>query len=134
MLVVLVFLTIDDVISGIQHLRENTPDGLEPLIDYIDNTYISGQFRRIQLPTQSDGSVSPIGMRRSPPTFAPELLNVHDITLLNGSRTNKICERWNNAYAKLSGYAQPIIWRYIDSLRRDQPMTYTLLLRNNNGK
>ena len=43
----LAFLPIGDVVSGIQYLRVNTPDGLEPLIDYFDSTYISGQFRRI---------------------------------------------------------------------------------------
>ena len=68
MLDTLTFLPIGNVVSGIQYPRENTPDGLEPIIDYFDNTYISGQFPRIRLPTQSDGSVPSI---RMPPTFAP---------------------------------------------------------------
>ena len=125
---------ISDVVSGIQYLKDNTPDGLEPLIDYFDNTYVSGQFRGIQLPVQSDGTIPPIRMRRSPPTFSPELWNVHDITLTNGSRTNNVCEGWNNAFRKLIGHAHPTIWRAIDSLRKDQAMASTLLLRDNRGE
>jgi len=102
-------LPIRDVVSRIQYLRENTPDGLEPPIDYFDSTYISGQFRSIQLPTQSDGTIPSIRMWRLPPTFAPELWNVHDITLLNGPGTNSTCEGWNNAFAKLIRHAHPTI-------------------------
>ena len=69
----LAFLPICDVVSGIEYLRENAPDELESLIDYFGSTCIYSQFRRIQLPTQSDGTVLPIRMRRSPPTFALEL-------------------------------------------------------------
>ncbi|KAK2142004.1 hypothetical protein LSH36_1007g01010 [Paralvinella palmiformis] len=114
-------LAIGDVVSRIQYLRENTPDELEPLIDYFDSTYISGQFRRILLPTQLDRTFPSIGMRRPPPTFAPELWNVHSITL------------WNNVFAKLIGHAHPTIWRAIDGVRKDQAMTSTLLLRDNRG-
>jgi len=59
-------------------------------------------------------TIPPIRMRRLPPTIAPELWNVHDITLINGSRTNNICEGWNNAFAKLIGRAHPTIWHAID--------------------
>ena len=108
------FWPIGDVVSGIEYRGKNTPDGLEPLIDYFDNTYISGQFRCIQLPTQLDGTVSPIRMHRSHPTFLPELWNIHDNTLTNGFRTNNVCEGWNNVFAKFIGHADPTIRRAID--------------------
>ena len=128
------FWPIGDVVSGIEYRGKNTPDGLEPLIDYFDNTYISGQFRCIQLPTQLDGTVPPIRMHRSHPTFLPELWNIHDITLTNGSRTNNVCEGWNNVFAKFIGHADPTIWRAIDSLRKDWAMASTLSLRDNSGE
>ena len=37
----LAFLPVDDVAEGMTYLRENTPEGLEPLLDYFDNAYVS---------------------------------------------------------------------------------------------
>jgi len=59
MLGALAFLPLGNIVSGIQYPKKNTPDGLEPLIDYFDNIYL-WQLRRIQLPTQSDGTVPSI--------------------------------------------------------------------------
>jgi len=118
----LAFLPLDDVLEGLAYLRDNTPEGLESLIDYFDSTYVSGGYRRIQPPPHPDGSVPSIRVRRMPPTYEPSIWNVHDITLAGGSRTNNICEGWNNAFMKLVGHAHPTIWRAIDSLRKDQTL------------
>lgn len=129
----LAFLPLDDVLEGLAYLRDNTPEGLESLIDYFDSTYVSGGYRRIQPPPRPDGSVPPIRVRRMPPTYEPSIWNVHDITLAGGSRTNNICEGWNNAFMKLVGHAHPTIWRAIDSLRKDQALVATALLRDRRG-
>ena len=89
--------------------------------------HVSGGYRRIQPPPRPDGSVPPIRVRRMPPTYEPSIWNVHDITLAGGSRTNNICEGWNNAFVKLVGHAHPTIWRAIDSLRKDQALVATAL-------
>ena len=130
----LAFLPVDDVPEGMTYLREHTPEGLEPLLDYFDNTYVSGAFRRIQPPQHPDGSMSPLRMRRMPPMYPPPIWNVNSITLEGGSRTNNICEGWNNAFAKLVGHAHPTIWRAIDSIRKDQAQVATALLRDLRGE
>ena len=117
----LAFLPLDDVLEGLAYLRDNTPEGLESLIDYFDSTYVSGGYRRIQPPPCPDGSVSPICVRRMPPIYEPSIWNVHDITLAGGSRTNNICEGWNNAFMNLVGHAHPTIWRAIEVCAKIKP-------------
>jgi len=84
-----------------------------------------------QLP---DGSIPPLRMRHMPPMYPPPIWNVNSITLEGGSRTNNICEGWNNAFAKLVGHAHPTIWRAIDSIRKDQAQVATALLRDLRGE
>ena len=99
----LAFLPVDDVPEGMTYLREHTPEGLEPLLDYFYNT-----FRHIQPPQLPGGSTPPLRMRRmSPPTW-----NVNSIILQGGSRMNNICEGWNNAFEKLVVHAHPTIWSH----------------------
>ena len=45
----LAFLPVSDVSEGLNYLKEHTPDGLEPLIDNFDSTYVSGTYRRIAI-------------------------------------------------------------------------------------
>ncbi|KAK2156553.1 hypothetical protein LSH36_210g03037 [Paralvinella palmiformis] len=63
----LAFLPVDCVVNGLQFLKENTPDGLETLLEYFECTYVSGSFRRIQPPPFLDGTIPPLRMRRVPP-------------------------------------------------------------------
>ena len=42
------FLPVDDGPEGTTYIWEHTSEGLKPLLDYFDNTYVSGAFRRIQ--------------------------------------------------------------------------------------
>ncbi|XP_041372748.1 uncharacterized protein LOC121386019 [Gigantopelta aegis] len=53
----LAFLPLDDVPEGMLYLRDNIPAGVEPLVDYFDQTYVTGSFRRIQQPPSNDGIV-----------------------------------------------------------------------------
>ena len=77
----LAFLPEDKVVEGMSFLRENIPDGLEPLLEYFDSTYVSGTYRQIQPPQRSDGTLPPLRMHRKPPTFPPSIWNVHAITI-----------------------------------------------------
>ena len=113
----------DDVPEGMTYLREHKPEGLEPLLDYFE-------FRRIQRPQLPDGSIPALRMcRMSPPTW-----NVNSITLEGGSRTNNICEGWNDAFERLVGHAHPTFWRATDSIRKDQARVATALLRDLRGE
>ena len=114
---VTLYRSVSYVSEGMNYLKEHTPDGLEPLIDYFDSTYVSGSYRRIQRPTGPDGIIPPMKMRRISPMFPPELWNVHEVTISDESRTNNICEAWNNSYRSLVGCSHPSIWRTIDNLR-----------------
>jgi len=67
-------------------------------------------------------------------TLGPPIWNVNSITLEGVSRTNNICEGWNNAVAKLVGPAHPTIWRAIDRIQKDQAHVATALLRDLHGE
>ena len=124
----------DSTYEGMSFLRENIPDGLEPLLEYFDSTYVSGTYRQIQPPQRSDGTLPPLRMRRKPPTFPPSIWNVLAITIEGGSRTNNICEGWNNAFSKLVGHSHPTIWRAIDTIRKDQAQAATIMQREKQGE
>jgi len=57
----LAFLPVDDVTQGMTYIWEHTPEGLEPLLDYFDKTYVSRAFCPIQAPQLSDGSTLHLG-------------------------------------------------------------------------
>ena len=130
----LAFLPVADVPEGLKYLKEHTPEGLEPLIDYFDATYISGSYRRIQRPTGPDGSIPPMKMCRIAPMFPPELWNVHEVTISGESRTNNMCEAWNNSFRSLVGCSHPSIWRTIDNLRKDQNDARAAILLDSRGQ
>ena len=67
------------------------PEGLEPLVDYFDATYISGTYRTVQRPPGPDDTVPPIRVRMTPPLSPPDLWNVNIQTIFGGSRTNNLC-------------------------------------------
>ena len=69
----LVFLPVSGVPQGLQYLKADTPEGLEPVIDCFDATYLSGSYRRIQRPVDPDGVIPTVKMRRIAPLFPPEL-------------------------------------------------------------
>jgi hypothetical protein len=77
----LAFLPVSEVPQGLQYLKAHTPEGLEPLIDYFDTTYVSGSYRRIQRPVGPDGVIPPMKMCRIAPLFPPEMWNIHNVTI-----------------------------------------------------
>ena len=64
------------------------------------------------------------------PQFSSSVWNIHTITTEAGSRTNNVCEGWNNGFSKLVGHSHPTIWRATDCIGNDQAQVATLRLRD----
>ena len=122
----LAFLPVDRVTEGMAVLREEAPEELNSVVDYFDNTYVSGSFRCVA----SDGVMR---FRRTPPRFPPHVWNVHEVTLSDNHRTNNICESWNNGFKHLVGSANPSLWTVITSLKKDLAHTETENLQYQHG-
>lgn len=128
----LAFLLLTDLTAGMTFLKGCTPEGAESLVEYFDSTYVAGSFRRIQRP--GPNQMIRIRFRRRPPTFAPELWKVHDLTLRNEDRTNNFCEAWNNEFSKIVGHSHPSVWRLLKCLKEDEAQTKIMLLENARGQ
>ena len=103
--------------AGIQYLSDNAPNGFLPLVEYFDQTYISGTYRRIARPGQN------VVLRNIPPIFEPGIWNVNESTLSDGSRTYNVCESWNNSFNNIVGYKKTTIWACIEGLKQDCMMS-----------
>ncbi|VDI65786.1 Hypothetical predicted protein [Mytilus galloprovincialis] len=122
----LAFLPVADLPNGVHLLRTLCPDDppeAAELLDYFDATYVSGNMRRNPAPGQGLRLV----MRRTPPMFPPTIWNVHDATVNGDSRTNNVCEGWNNKFFNLVGYAHPSIWRVVEWCQKEEATVRTLI-------
>ncbi|XP_033758126.1 uncharacterized protein LOC117340475 [Pecten maximus] len=130
----LALLPVLEVSSGMDYMKANTPAGLEELVDYFDNTYVSGTYRRVQPPpAQPGGVLPPVRMRRTPPMLPPHLWNVHEATIQNEDRTNNLCESWNYGFQQLIGHNHQSVWTAIYCLRKDQALVAAALLADSRG-
>ncbi|KAG7166145.1 hypothetical protein Hamer_G010959 [Homarus americanus] len=102
----LAFLPVDRVSGGVDDIKDNTPDGLEDLVDYFDATYVTVTYRRNGQTRQYPGPVT-MPVRRIPPLFPPEKWNVNLATIDNKDRTNHLCESWNRGLQQLVDYSHP---------------------------
>ena len=109
------------------------PEGLEPLVDYFDATYISGTYRNVQRPPGPDCTVPPI-RARTPPLFPPDLWDVNIQTMSGGSRTNNLCEAWNRGFRSLVGTSHPTIWKALEHIRLDHHNVKTVILLEARGQ
>jgi len=125
----LAFLPLCDVEAGMSYLRSVTPVYALPVLNYFDSTYVSGSYRPVLRP---DGGIR-MAFRPTPPAFPPALWNVYDATLSGTSRTNNICESWNNGYRTLVGHVHPCVWTSIDAIRKDQATVSTLIQQHVQG-
>ena len=123
----LAFLPGNLVSAGMQYLKANTPNRFDALVQYFDQTYVSGTFRQIQRPGQN------IVVRNTPALFQPAIWNVNDATLADGARTNNICESWNNSFNGLVGYKNATIWACIEGLKKDSMMACLALANSGIG-
>lgn len=116
----LAFLPVDHVVRGITHLRANVPDSLIPIVDYFDSVYVSGTYRSVR------GENGLLRFRRTPPRFPPHTWNVFEATVSDRSRTNNVCEGWNNGFKSLVGHSNPSLWYILSCLQKDNSSAETI--------
>lgn len=105
----LAFLPVSDIFEGMSHLRKIMPEEAHDLVEYFDQTYVNGTYRRI-------GQGNKLKFRKVPPLFPPEIWNVHESTLHNIERTNNQTEGFNNRFSKLVSHKHPSIWNLIKKM------------------
>jgi hypothetical protein len=131
----LAFLPLADVPAGMAYLRSHIPDdddGLRDLLNYFDETYVSGSMRLV---AAGNGSRSLVRrMRRTPPPYPPRVWNVHQATVDGTERTNNVCEGWNNAFANLVGHHHPSVFTLLRALQEDQALAATEILHDAQGR
>ena len=67
------------------------------------------------------------------PLFPPQVWNMYVTTLNGGSRTNNICEGWNNSFRVLVGQVHPPLFLCIEALQRDVVQVRTSIFQSRNG-
>ena len=105
-------------------LQNNIPDPmLQPLLDYFLDTYVLGAIIPNTLPAQ-----------RATPLFPPNVWNVYHLTLRGGSRTNNICEGWNNTFNKMcNAPPHPPFFAVIQAIQKDHASVKRDLLKSQQG-
>ena len=65
--------------------------------------------------------------------FAPQLWNVHQVSLQGGDRTN-ICEAWNNGFQSLVGkHKHPSFYKVIEGFQIDHAKVMTAIVQDQHG-
>jgi hypothetical protein len=125
----LAFLPLADIYNGMAHLKHIMPESASKLVEYFDETYVSGTVRRRPLKSGLVG----FRLRRRQPKFPPSSWNCHDTTLNGDPRTNNICEGWNNGFAHLVDQNHPSIWKLIESLQKDAARVHITAIQDARG-
>jgi len=73
-------------------------------------------------------------MQELPPLYPVDIWNVHETTLLGRSRTNNLCESWNNGLFQIVGHYHPSVWTLIDALRQDNAVAETEIAKSHRGQ
>jgi len=73
-------------------------------------------------------------MQELPPLYPVDIWNVHETTLLGRSRTNNLCESWNNGLFQIVGHYHPSIWTLIDALRQDNAVAEMEIAKSRRGQ
>ena len=102
---------------------------LTELLDYFNETYVSGTYRMVQPPPNNDGVNLPMCKRCVPPIFPPVIWNVRDITINKEDRTKNICKAWNIGYQKLVGHKHPSFWTSIEYIRKDEALASASIIQ-----
>lgn len=125
----LALLPVHQVVDGMRFIRNHIPQDAEELVEYFDSTYVSGPLRRRRIPGK------PLGfkLRRMQPSFPPASWNCHEATITNTSRTNNVCEGWNNAFSNLIGQNHPSIWKLIENLQKEEARVHIRFVQNERG-
>ena len=119
----LAFLPLNDIAQGVALLQQIIPyPALQPLLAYFLDTYVLGPVNVVNGVQQ-----------RGQPLFPPPLWNVHNVTINGGSRTNNICEGWNNGFRSLVGQAHPPFFKCLEALQRDNAIASTNMVQSLTG-
>ena len=125
MMDVLAFLPLAHINAGVAILQNVCPDpSLIPLLVYFLDTYVQGVFVR--------NAQDELVLQRGP-LFPPQVWNMYVTTLNGGSRTNNICEGWNNSFRALVGQVHPPLFLCIEALQRDVVQVRTSIFQSRNG-
>ena len=65
--------------------------------------------------------------------FAPDIWNVHTVTIENGHHTNNSCEAWNHGFHEMLGHDHPSVWVVVETIQKDQALVLTALLKTAQG-
>lgn len=115
--------------AGLEQVKQFMPNNLfQPLIDYMEKTYVLGTLRRI-----NNNNVMRIVLRRTPPLFPIDIWNVHAATIRGEERTNNPCEGWNSSFKKLLNQNQPSIWKLITNIQMDEVMASNDIIMHGRG-
>lgn len=106
MLLALAFLPTNEVSRAFETLQEEAPDQIVPIFDFFEDTYIGRPQRR----------------QRRQPMFPRPLWNMHERTVQGLPRTNNAVEAWHRAFQGSMTCQHPTLWRFIETLRREQSL------------
>lgn len=128
----LAFIPVEAVPAGMQLLKSRCPEEAAPLLEYFDQTYVSGTY--VQRRRNQQPGIPAVNLRRIPARFPPELWNIHKATMNDCPRTNNLCEGWNNKFYHLVGYQHPSIWKLIRVLQQEEAAVSAVIARDSVGE
>ncbi|QQP58582.1 Uncharacterized protein FKW44_003950 [Caligus rogercresseyi] len=107
MLAALAFVPPEDVVQSFEVLvaNNNYLEESQIVLDYVEDNWI--------------GRPNCHGIRR-PPRFNINLWNCYEAAKECGSKTNNSCEAWHRSFNELVGSCHPTIWKFIDTLKKEQ--------------
>ena len=119
----LAFLPVQDNAAGVAIVRNFMPNpALAPLLTYFLQTYVG-----VWVLNANNQMVF------RPPLFPLLPWNVYTITLNGGSRTNNVCEGWNNSFRLLVGQHHTPLYKCIEALQGDNAIVRTHMAQSTNG-
>ena len=99
----LVFVPEAEVVRVFEELVDSLPEALQPITDYLEDTYIGRLGRR----------------QRRQPRFAITLWNMYERTVQELPRTNNAIEGYHQHLQSAVLCHQPNIWRFLEVLQRE---------------
>lgn len=110
------FIPLDNIEEVFDYLLEISHDDVQDLMTYFETTYLRGRPAR--------------GRRRAvPPRFPPQLWNVYERVLNRADRTNNFVEGWHSKFQKMIVTHHATIWKFLDTIKKDQRDNEILLLQ-----
>ena len=110
----LAFLSVEEVVAGMAHVRGVSPMCMLTLLDYSKRTYVEG-----------DGG--------APPMFDRNLRNMREVTMGRAQRTNNISDSRDNAFFPLVGHKHPTLWRSIEWFKKDAALDEAVIIHREQG-